>query len=588
MDEIFSTPNNENFYAKFSYDDLDPDSRQIRLIRIGKELSEDMIQCEFLPLQGLDQAQGSYYTLSYCAGSPLKQRQILLNGLIFNVFDNLGHALLQILDFWKSEKLEEDCILWIDQICINQRNIAERSHQVGLMRDIYSNTRQTFICLSTPNDRRSAASNGLHLINQIDRCLRQGWEGIADHEDHPYNDDNPRLEVFPRLEHFLVFNNHTRPGQYTSYKDSDYRVDGARIGLQNVLTRGSMAPCSFSSLLTEVDKASIEAYDLWNSFYDLVESPWWRRAWIHQEFICSPEVAFMYHYSYVQGTSTQAISFLCSEFEDLQHWNWGKLTRGVPERARLSAVDIRKRNTRLRSDLTAIKSLTKTKEIWKGEEDLKEILIQFRHCKSSDPRDKIFAFLGLARPCYGINVDYSKENTMEAVMIDTAKNIFMCDRNLDILLYTIRTKGSLQLPSWVPDWTSTTTLVNGRFSELPVDFQHFQYDDINLRVAQSINKHDWTLRVQGLQIGSLQNRRQISDWYAAFDIEPDQGGVRCRSSAQEGDELWLLLGAKYPFVLRKNSEGHTIVSEADSTSMLGRLASRICAGQEVAQEIVLH
>lgn len=42
---------------------------------------------------------------------------------------------------------DADCTLWVDAICIDQRNIHERGHQVGLMRDIYSKAKQVLIWL---------------------------------------------------------------------------------------------------------------------------------------------------------------------------------------------------------------------------------------------------------------------------------------------------------------------------------------------------------------------------------------------------------------------------------------------------------
>lgn len=45
-------------------------------------------------------------------------------------------------------------ILWIDVICINQRDTIESNHQVGLMKDIYSSARQVLIWLG-PADKKT-------------------------------------------------------------------------------------------------------------------------------------------------------------------------------------------------------------------------------------------------------------------------------------------------------------------------------------------------------------------------------------------------------------------------------------------------
>ncbi|RSL53138.1 hypothetical protein CEP54_010545 [Fusarium duplospermum] len=49
---------------------------------------------------------------------------------------------------------EEDRRLWIDAICINQTNIPERTHQVRMMRNIYSAARRVLIFLGTDHTQR--------------------------------------------------------------------------------------------------------------------------------------------------------------------------------------------------------------------------------------------------------------------------------------------------------------------------------------------------------------------------------------------------------------------------------------------------
>jgi hypothetical protein len=55
-----------------------------------------------------------------------------------NCFDALRNCRLE----------DKDRYLWIDSICINQSDVSERTHQVGLMRDIYSAANRVLIYLS--------------------------------------------------------------------------------------------------------------------------------------------------------------------------------------------------------------------------------------------------------------------------------------------------------------------------------------------------------------------------------------------------------------------------------------------------------
>lgn len=46
----------------------------------------------------------------------------------------------------------DDVVLWVDWLCINQKNTEERTHQVGMMRDIYTNSSEVIIWLGTESE----------------------------------------------------------------------------------------------------------------------------------------------------------------------------------------------------------------------------------------------------------------------------------------------------------------------------------------------------------------------------------------------------------------------------------------------------
>ncbi|KAK4201968.1 putative heterokaryon incompatibility protein [Triangularia verruculosa] len=146
---VFPTPANNGPTRRSVYHDLNPHCREIRLLRLHLEDNDGFIACDLLPAITLSTAKGKYTAISYCAGDPKRTKQILVNGIHFNVFENLAHVLDMTRDFWRKNCPNKECIIWADQICINQSNLAERSHQVGFMRSIYSSAVQTLICLST-------------------------------------------------------------------------------------------------------------------------------------------------------------------------------------------------------------------------------------------------------------------------------------------------------------------------------------------------------------------------------------------------------------------------------------------------------
>lgn len=82
-----------------------------------------------------------YKCLSYCWQTTVQDSAILVDGRRFGVTSNLLSALRSI------RKRRERVLIWIDQICINQRDFVERGHQVSIMKHIYSRARQVVVCV---------------------------------------------------------------------------------------------------------------------------------------------------------------------------------------------------------------------------------------------------------------------------------------------------------------------------------------------------------------------------------------------------------------------------------------------------------
>jgi hypothetical protein len=147
--DIFCTPENSEFLSKVPYQDLSATKREIRLLKILPDSGSGFIECELLPSISLYSAYKQYRALSYCAGDARNTKPVVVNGARCNVFANLHHALTVVRHHWKTYGYQQELLLWVDQICINQANLTERSHQVGFMTDIYRGAKQTFVCLST-------------------------------------------------------------------------------------------------------------------------------------------------------------------------------------------------------------------------------------------------------------------------------------------------------------------------------------------------------------------------------------------------------------------------------------------------------
>ncbi|KAH7094369.1 heterokaryon incompatibility protein-domain-containing protein [Paraphoma chrysanthemicola] len=162
--DTFYSPQNYTFYAQNPYETLDKSSRCIRLLKVCERDADNRpIGYKFTNWIPLDEARDTYTAISYCAGDPKNTRSIQVNGLQFNAFANLARALVDTCAYRKEHHDDDDPLIWADQICIDQSNPHERSHQVGLMGDIYRAARDVTVCLSS-TDRPNAAFD---LINDL-------------------------------------------------------------------------------------------------------------------------------------------------------------------------------------------------------------------------------------------------------------------------------------------------------------------------------------------------------------------------------------------------------------------------------------
>ncbi|KAI3587909.1 hypothetical protein IWW34DRAFT_678763 [Fusarium oxysporum f. sp. albedinis] len=472
--EIFATPTNEHFLTKYSYHDLNYLEHEIRLVHVFKKPGSDLIHGNLLPPQKLADISGKYHTISYCAGSARNTRPMILQGLEFNVFANLDCALQETLAYWSTTKYsEDDCILWIDQICINQ---------------------------------------------------------------HKY-------------------------------------VKG------------------------------------WNAFYDLLECPWWSRAWIRQEFACSQTAVFLYHKEAREFSELSWLQAIChSDLVTNPHHPEKLFPELSPSRSELKKEmkTLTNRHYRTLETCHVARFLLLQKTLLGNgpiecNMDFKKLVLDARHSKATDPRDKIFSLLGLAHPGYNITPNYSKSNTLSHVLIDTAVKVILFEGDLSILLHALQLAKapSCQLPSWVPDWTSSTvsTLSDFGHSEnfpLASITTQIRRDAIgSIRFGRSTDGGQNTvLLVKALRLSILETLcKELPSFGGKRFILEGGGRPQCRNEAELGDEIWLLMGTSCPYVLRSTEKGYKLISEVvaidgqSPQSPFERERHRMRTGLEVLEEI---
>lgn len=88
---------------------------------------------------------------------------------------------------------------------------------------------------------------------------------------------------------------------------------------------------------------------------------------------------------------------------------------------------------------------------------LKKLLLATRSNSATDPRDKIFALLGLATQKGSLEADCSK--SVAEVYIEAAWTLTRETQSLEVLTLTSSTHRVEDLPSWVPDWRKPCSLL---------------------------------------------------------------------------------------------------------------------------------
>ncbi|KAK4504293.1 hypothetical protein PRZ48_005209 [Zasmidium cellare] len=122
------------------YTTLDSSKKEIRLVTIAP--NSDLaapIQCDLSTVRL--SSRPSYTALSYVWGQRFFPIYILLDGQNVKITLNLFAALRRLRNpSWP-------CIFWIDALCINQEDKAERASQVAMMREIYGSAAETVVWL---------------------------------------------------------------------------------------------------------------------------------------------------------------------------------------------------------------------------------------------------------------------------------------------------------------------------------------------------------------------------------------------------------------------------------------------------------
>ena len=128
--------------TEYQYEPLSSPSETFRLLNIlppadDGALSLSLRECAIVT------ASDDYDALSYTWGGDSSMKEVLVDGRLMHLRENLWSFLNHCATTSLATKHHHN--LWIDAICINQENDAEKGYQVKQMRKIYSQARSVIV-----------------------------------------------------------------------------------------------------------------------------------------------------------------------------------------------------------------------------------------------------------------------------------------------------------------------------------------------------------------------------------------------------------------------------------------------------------
>ena len=408
--------------ALFSYSPVDLGKTGFRILELlPSSTAKEQLACRLLASE-IGQPVQSFKALSYTWGNGGKSRVLAVfpstgsaqnnSSTALAITESLHAALVHL-------RHSHDSIwLWVDQVCINQEDHAEKAEQVRLMGLIFAKAEQVLVWLGPAADGSDALMDAWQSVGQGGRDF--GMESYFTKE---------RWSLLDTI---------------MSNADS---LDPKTAEFQTLLRTAAE---TFAPL--------IAGYVLRCWF----ARPWFERAWTVQEFCLCPNTAF------VCGTKTVQVELVMLAIQILQ-FSISSLAETVyaPAKVPLSLLD------EISQEPTGrlFSCRQRRRKFDAGEPDatgdqlhaLLRKLYVGHSTQASLHRDRIFSLLGLAvdAPALDVAPDYTDPTPAGDARILTAAARAMITNpstgRIDILSFSQRPKHhslAPYLPSWVPDWRS--------------------------------------------------------------------------------------------------------------------------------------
>ena len=195
---------------------------------------------------------------------------------------------------------------------------------------------------------------------------------------------------------------------------------------------------------------------------NLLQRPYWTRMWVQQEVALAQSVIVQCGRDslpfdiFVQAHSEweRKRKRIATTPDFVQNWQKLAVPMGDNETSIHSLIKLRQEQQSL---------IAAPEQTHSHRTSLFDFLRSYQHLQSTDPRDRIYALLGLYSPMsrYRSQIQPSYQKKAHEVFCDVARVLIDGDHSLRAAAFARNLSSSspvTSLPSWVPDWTGTEVL----------------------------------------------------------------------------------------------------------------------------------
>jgi Heterokaryon incompatibility protein (HET) len=383
---------------------IDKTRQEIRVVQLQPAGTwDEEISCKLIRVSLNEQPY--YEALSYVWGTPKITAPITLNDVKFEVTKNLESALRRL------RRATSTRLIWIDALCINQKDDSERESQVKLMGPIYSGAKEVLVWLGEHLDPQNPYKSIPEAIGFEHRPVP--WHSNTEESYRDEIVDDPRMKDSIFAGFAIVYMMAQKP-HFKFMKC--FAITPSSKFVANPCIPGGLA-----------------------GLKDLMAVEWWNRIWTVQEVVL-PDIATMVYgtisapwtmFSHAWSAFTEHANTCCPELFLTMDENELNIIFMLYDKV---------------AEIQAVKS-----DLMQGKTDLFGLFYMFSGRKATDPRDKVFGMLGMMHSASEqsfINPDYSltRSQVYEAATLE----IIRSTKSLKPIESGVASPGDLS--SWVIDW----------------------------------------------------------------------------------------------------------------------------------------